>query len=170
MRNFYYASEYDDLLSIIRDDDILRKYIGLTSGYFHPTIHTGHISLLKHCQKYVSHLIVVVNGSKSTNKKYGYEAISAEDRAEIISAIGCVDQVIIYDEDDMAQAILDLKPGMFLKGGDRKLSNGSIKNSELIACEEVGTIIIDGVGGYDKKNSNSSITKNILDGELLKNE
>jgi rfaE bifunctional protein nucleotidyltransferase chain/domain len=44
--------------------------------------------------------------------------VGEEDRAAVLAALGCVDAVVVFDE-DTPQAILErLKPDVFAKGGD----------------------------------------------------
>ena len=138
---------------------VTNGYVGLTSGYFNPFVHLGHLALLRGCKNWCDFLVVVVNGTESTKRKYGEDTIPVEDRLEYISHIRWVDAVIDYDDDNdnMGQAILDIRPQRFLKGGDRQLKDNTIKTKEIEACKAVGCEIIDGVGGYNKIQSNSAI-------------
>ncbi len=130
-------------------------YVGMTSGYFNPFVHLGHLKLFEGCKNWCDFLIVVVNGTESTEKKYGKNVIPIEQRLEYISHIRWIDAVIDWDDDNMGQAIIQLDIQRFLKGGDRQLKNDTIDPFEIGVCEGFGCEIIDGVGGYEKIDSNS---------------
>ena len=44
--------------------------------------------------------------------------VSADQRAEILAALGCVDYVTIFDEPDPLALIQALRPNILVKGGD----------------------------------------------------
>ena len=113
----------------------------LASGYFDP-IHPGHISYLEEAKKLGDVLIVAVDGDKRAINKKGKPFIPANDRADIIRALRCVDEVVIVDT-DIKDALRELKPDIFAKGGDRK-DKKTIPEWEL--CEELGIELVTGVG------------------------
>jgi D-beta-D-heptose 7-phosphate kinase/D-beta-D-heptose 1-phosphate adenosyltransferase len=43
---------------------------------------------------------------------------SQEDRKAVLESIGCIDQVIIFDEDTPYKLIKKIKPDIITKGGD----------------------------------------------------
>jgi rfaE bifunctional protein nucleotidyltransferase chain/domain len=43
---------------------------------------------------------------------------SEDDRAAVLQALSCVDDVVIFDEDTPVRAITDLRPDIWVKGGD----------------------------------------------------
>ena len=74
-----------------------------------------------------------------------------KDRAIVLSALECVDFVIIFDDDTPFELIKNLKPDILVKGGDYKLEN-------VIGREFAKeTILIDFVDGY----STTKTIKNI---------
>ena len=140
------------------------KKIIISSGYMNPAPHIGHVSLINESAKLGDVFVLILNGDQSTKRKYGFY-IPVEQRKELISQFINVDFVIDFDSDDMSEAIKILSPSIFTKGGDRRLDDGSIKESEIIACESVNCIIKDGIGGYIKVNSNGEILKNVRHSE-----
>lgn len=44
--------------------------------------------------------------------------IAQEDRAELLLSLGCVDAVMLFDEDTPEAALARLRPQLWVKGGD----------------------------------------------------
>jgi rfaE bifunctional protein nucleotidyltransferase chain/domain len=44
--------------------------------------------------------------------------VSQDDRARVLSALACVDAVAIFDEDTPRQILGELRPDVWVKGGD----------------------------------------------------
>ncbi len=131
----------------------------LTSGYFNPIVHRGHISLINDAAKHADCLIVVVNGDIATIKKYGF-TIPIEDRLANIAQYRCVDFVLEWDKNEMDEIIKHLEPLYFCKGGD--VNEKNMKQSEKDQCKAVGCEIIYGCGGNEKITSNTSIINKIV--------
>lgn len=71
--------------------------IGYTQGTF-DLFHVGHLRLLVRAKEQCDRLIVGVNSDRLVNEYKGCPSmIPQEERAEIIGALRCVDQVIITD-------------------------------------------------------------------------
>ncbi|MGW4967211.1 PfkB family carbohydrate kinase [Nonomuraea sp. NPDC004186] len=90
-----------------------------TGGCF-DILHAGHVSLLRRARALGDALIVCVNSDASTRRLKGPNrpVVGQRDRVEILGALGCVDAVMIFDEDTPAQAIERLRPHVWVKGGD----------------------------------------------------
>ena len=56
---------------------------------------------------------------------------SQTDRADVLRALGCVDAVLVFDEDTPAEALRALRPDVFAKGGDYALT--SIPEAAVVA-------------------------------------
>jgi D-beta-D-heptose 7-phosphate kinase/D-beta-D-heptose 1-phosphate adenosyltransferase len=65
-------------------------------------------------------LIVGVNSDRSVRglKGAGRPVNGQDDRAAVLSALSCVDHVVIFDEDDPRALVRLLRPHVFAKGGD----------------------------------------------------
>jgi len=121
------------------------------SGYFDP-LHVGHIDYLERAKKLGDKLIVIINNDKQAILKRGHEFMPLVERAKIVGAIRCVDEVTISVDEDgtVCKTLALLKPDIFAKGGDR--FGHEIPEAEI--CKELGIKVIDGLG---KKIQSSSI-------------
>ena len=94
--------------------------IVFTNGCF-DLMHVGHTRYLEAARALGDLLIVGVNSDTSVralNKATGRPIVPAEQRAEVIAALGCVDYVVLFDEPDPAALIAALQPDVLVKGGD----------------------------------------------------
>ena len=95
------------------------KRVVFTNGCF-DLIHVGHTRYLEEAKKLGDILIVAVNSDQSvmTIKGNKRPIIPEEERAEVLSALQCVDFVVIFHEPDPLNIISLLKPDVLVKGGD----------------------------------------------------
>jgi D-beta-D-heptose 7-phosphate kinase/D-beta-D-heptose 1-phosphate adenosyltransferase len=108
-----------ELLRIVKDLKAKRKRIVFTNGCF-DLLHIGHVRYLEEARALGEVLVVGVNSDSSVRKLKGPERpiLSEEDRAEILSSLGCVDYVTLFDEIDPLKLITSLQPTVLVKGGD----------------------------------------------------
>ncbi len=90
-----------------------------TNGCF-DVLHPGHIYCLTEASLLGDFLIVGVNSDDSVRRLKGANRpiISQDDRALMLSALACVDAVVIFDEDTPVPLIRLLRPDIFVKGSD----------------------------------------------------
>jgi D-beta-D-heptose 7-phosphate kinase/D-beta-D-heptose 1-phosphate adenosyltransferase len=100
----------------LRDSD---KRIVFTNGCF-DILHPGHARYLYAARELGDYLIVAVNSDKSVKaiKGPGRPIISEGARMEMLAALGCVDSVLIFDENTPLAVISQLRPHVLVKGGD----------------------------------------------------
>ena len=93
--------------------------IVFTNGCF-DILHSGHARYLFAARQLGDHLVVAVNSDRSVKaiKESGRPIVAQEDRAELVAALGCVDTVLIFDEDNPYNVIKGLRPDVLVKGGD----------------------------------------------------
>ena len=97
----------------------------LTNGVY-DLLHVGHIRLLQKAKTLGNYLVVALNSDASTRQlgKPDDRPLQPEaERAEILSALECVDAVTIFDEPDPRALILAIRPDVLVKGGDWKPEN-----------------------------------------------
>ncbi len=90
-----------------------------TNGVF-DLLHPGHVRYLQAARAEGDVLIVGINSDRSVRAIKGPERpITPEaERAEILSALGCVDAVVVFDDETPAAIIRELAPDVLVKGAD----------------------------------------------------
>ena len=93
--------------------------VTLANGCF-DMLHVGHVRYLRGARALGGKLIVAINSDQSVRKLKGSgrPAMPECERAEIISALECVDAVVIFDEPDVRALIREIKPDVQVKGTD----------------------------------------------------
>ena len=109
----------EDLRKIIGDLKTKGKRIVFTNGCF-DLLHIGHIRYLEKAKALGDILVVGVNSDQSVSRIKGpYRPIlPEEERAEVLSGLGCVDYITIFDEVDPLELISSFQPHILVKGGD----------------------------------------------------
>jgi rfaE bifunctional protein nucleotidyltransferase chain/domain len=95
------------------------KHIVFTNGCF-DILHPGHARYLSSAKNLGDYLIVALNSDRSVRAIKGTKRpiFPEKMRAELLAALGCVDCVLIFDEDTPLQVIKSLLPQILVKGGD----------------------------------------------------
>jgi len=108
-----------ELLRIINDLKAERKRIVFTNGCF-DLLHIGHVRYLEEAKALGDVLVVGVNSDASVRKLKGPKrpVLPEAERAEILSGLGCVDYITLFDEMDPLKLITSLRPNVLVKGGD----------------------------------------------------
>jgi D-beta-D-heptose 7-phosphate kinase/D-beta-D-heptose 1-phosphate adenosyltransferase len=120
------------------------KIIVTTNGSF-DILHYAHVNLLEKAKAEGDILIVLLNSDNSIKRNKGNDRpiINQEERARMISALECVDYVLIFEEDTPLNVLKSIKPNIHVKGGsfiaerieeEQKLLDewrGKFKNFEL---------------------------------------
>ncbi len=111
--------ERRELFKIIEDLKAKRKRIVFTNGCF-DLLHIGHVRYLEEAKALGDVLVVGVNSDTSVRKLKGPKRpiLPEEERAEILSGLGCVDYLTLFDEIDPLKLITSLRPDVLVKGGD----------------------------------------------------
>jgi len=109
----------EDLQRIIQDLKTKGKRIIFTNGCF-DLLHIGHVRYLEEAKSLGDVLVVAVNSDHSVRGLKGPNRpiLPEEERAEILSGLGCVDYVTIFDEPTPLNLITSLLPHVLVKGGD----------------------------------------------------
>jgi D-glycero-beta-D-manno-heptose 1-phosphate adenylyltransferase len=93
--------------------------IVFTNGVF-DLLHRGHVEYLEESKALGDRLVVGVNSDASVRRIKGPERplVPAEERAELLQALACVDLAVIFDEDTPERLIRAVQPDVLVKGGD----------------------------------------------------
>ena len=123
------------------------KRVVFTNGCF-DLLHPGHIRNLEAARALGDVLIVGLNNDDSvhTLKGAGRPVIPAEERAEILASLECVDAVLIFDELTPQKVITSLLPDILVKGGD--WPGNKIVGREEVEATGGKVVLIDVVPGY----------------------
>lgn len=115
----------------------MKKYkIGFTAGVF-DLFHTGHLNLLEKCKSMCDYLIVgICNDDYVHNIKEKEPVYNETERARIIAALKCVDEVALIDIETTNDKMLALQTFNFdvlFSGDDWKGSERYKKTEEQFA-------------------------------------
>ncbi len=107
-------------VALARRQDLARagQVLVFTNGFF-DLLHVGHARYLQAAAALGDRLWVGINSDDSARTlKPGRPVVPAEERAELVAALGCVAGVIIFEEPTATNLILTLRPDIYVKGGD----------------------------------------------------
>ena len=107
---------------LVKEIEILKsngKKIVSTNGCF-DILHVGHVRYLQKSASLGDILVVCLNSDRSVKALKGDSRPlnNESDRAEVLAALGCVDFVVIFDEDTPINYLAQIKPDIHTKGGD----------------------------------------------------
>ena len=130
----------------------------VVSGGFDP-IHIGHLRMMKEAANH-GKLTVIINSDDWLKRKKGYVFMPFEERAELISELSCVNNVVMAKDDDrtVCESLRELRPDIFANGGDR----GANTTPEARLCKELGIELMYDIGG-DKVRSSSKLVKEVTE-------
>jgi D-beta-D-heptose 7-phosphate kinase / D-beta-D-heptose 1-phosphate adenosyltransferase len=119
-----YVTDLARLVARVEDYRRQGRRIVFTNGCF-DILHRGHITYLHHAKTLGDILIVGMNTDASVRRLKGPQRPinTLEDRAQVLAALSCVDELIAFDEETPIQLIRALRPDVFVKGGDYTRAN-----------------------------------------------
>ncbi|MBF0228878.1 MAG: D-glycero-beta-D-manno-heptose 1-phosphate adenylyltransferase [Desulfamplus sp.] len=142
-----------EIENIIKTDKEKKQTIVFTNGCF-DILHAGHVAYLQESANQGDILVVGLNSDISVKKIKGDKRpiIGELDRATVLSALECVDYVIIFDEPDPENLIKNIVPDLLVKGADWsedtiigadfvKQAGGRVGRIELVPAISTSTII-----------------------------
>ncbi|MDI3546939.1 MAG: D-glycero-beta-D-manno-heptose 1-phosphate adenylyltransferase [Halanaerobiales bacterium] len=100
-----------------------KKRIVFTNGCF-DLIHVGHVRSLAKAKALGDVLIVGVNSDSSVRQLKGEKRpiMSQDERVELLSYLEMIDYLVIFNETTSSCLLRELKPDVYVKGGDYTLS------------------------------------------------
>jgi D-glycero-beta-D-manno-heptose 1-phosphate adenylyltransferase len=96
------------------------RVVVFTNGVF-DVLHPGHTRYLADARAEGDVLIVAVNSDRSVraqNKGADRPIHPEQERTELLSALACVDAVVIFDEDTPFAIVSAVEPDVLVKGAD----------------------------------------------------
>lgn len=157
-KGFVTADELDVAITTAR---VNGEKIVLTNGCF-DILHPGHVRYLQQAKDLGDRLVILVNDDASVGRLKGPERPinPLETRAEMLSALACVDWVCAFTEDSPREHICRILPDVLVKGGDYKRIE-DIEGHDCVAVAGGATYVLDYVDGC----STTNLIKNIRDTE-----
>lgn len=148
----------EELRKIVEALKLEGKQIVFTNGCF-DLLHVGHIRYLEKAKGLGDILIVGVNSDRSVRMIKGPERpiLPEEERAEVLSGLGCIDYIILFDEPTPLELIAQLQPHVLVKGGD--WTKETTVGKEIVESSGGKVVILPFVEGH----STSNLIKTILE-------
>ncbi|MFB9556195.1 D-glycero-beta-D-manno-heptose 1-phosphate adenylyltransferase [Streptomyces roseoviridis] len=83
-------------------------------------LHAGHLALLEQAHRLGDILLVCLNSDASVRRLKGESrpVVGERERAMLLRALDCVDGVLVFDEDTPERVLAELRPDIWVKGGD----------------------------------------------------
>jgi D-beta-D-heptose 7-phosphate kinase/D-beta-D-heptose 1-phosphate adenosyltransferase len=150
--------EKEDLRRIIEDLKAKGRRIVFTNGCF-DLLHIGHIRYLEDAKSLGDILVAGVNSDQSIRGLKGNNRpiLPQEERTEILSSLGCVDYITVFDEADPLELISFLQPHILVKGGD--WAKETIVGREVVERSGGKVVILPFVEGASTSNLIETILK-----------
>lgn len=134
----------------------------LAHGCF-DVLHVGHMRHLQEARAQGDRLVVSVTADEHVRKGIGRPVFTAEQRAEVLRSLDCVDDVIITTEADAVDAINRIKPSVYVKGIDYSNREDAALAREVAAVESHG-------GRFHLTRTDKWSSSRIVNGERLSDE
>jgi rfaE bifunctional protein nucleotidyltransferase chain/domain/rfaE bifunctional protein kinase chain/domain len=122
-----------------------------TGGCF-DLLHTGHVRLLRQARELGDALVVLLNSDASVRALKGPRrpVMAVEDRARVLSALACVDAVVIFDELSPENVLDRLRPDVWVKGGD--YAKADLPEADVVSRHGGEIVLLPTVDGYSSSN------------------
>ncbi len=147
------AANWEAALELRRKARAEGRKVVFTNGVF-DILHRGHVEYLRKARDMGDLLVVGLNSDDSVRRLKGpaRPINPQEDRAVVLSALACVDCVVIFNEDTPLKLIESLVPDVLVKGADWKVKDivgadvvlqngGKVENIELTPGRSTTAII-----------------------------
>lgn len=132
------------------------KKLVFTNGCF-DILHRGHVTYLEFARAQGDGLIIGLNADASVSRsKPGRPINGQEDRAFVLSALRCVDAVILFEEDEPKALIEKILPHVLVKGKDWA---HYVSGREIVEAHGGQVVLADMVEGRSTTNTIDRVLK-----------
>ena len=117
----------------------MRKII--VNGTF-DIVHSGHLQLLSYARMLGDHLTVAIDSDARVRSLKGSDrpVNSQEERAELLSYLRMVDDVVVFSTDDQLRSIIN-RADLMVKGSD-------YVGKDIIGSDLIDIVFFDRINGY----------------------
>lgn len=130
--------------------DRLRRRGGrlIATGGCFDLLHTGHVRLLHRARQLGDALVVLLNSDSSVRALKGADrpVMSQDDRARVLCALACVDAVVIFDETSPERQLEQLRPDVWVKGGD--YAEEDLPEAPVVRSHGGEIVLLPTIAGY----------------------
>lgn len=126
----------------------LPQPVVFTNGVF-DVMHRGHVTYLAQARALGASLVVALNTDASARrlgKGPDRPLNNEQDRAVMMAALECVDLVTWFDEDTPVELLRELRPAIYVKGGDYDMA--TLAETRLVEGWGGHAVAIPFVDGY----------------------
>ena len=143
--------DLDDFVQIHRGQKIV-----FTNGCF-DILHVGHKRYLEEAKTLGDILVVGVNSDASVKRLKGPDrpVNSEKDRVELLTALDCVDYVIVFEDDTPYDLIKRVQPDILVKGGDYRAED--VVGGDIVEAHGGKVVILRFIDGKSTTNIISKI-------------
>jgi rfaE bifunctional protein nucleotidyltransferase chain/domain len=136
-----------DVAALARRWQAEGRTVVATGGCF-DLLHTGHVRLLRHARELGDALIVLINSDESVRALKGADRpiMPGADRARVLAALACVDAVGVFDETTPERILQDVRPDVWVKGGDYAAVD--LPETDVVRRHGGDVVIVPTVTGY----------------------
>ncbi len=117
------------------------RRLAFTNGCF-DLLHVGHVRYLQAARAQADALAIGLNADASVRALKGPDRPlnPADERAEVLAALACVDYVTIFEEPRATRLLAEVRPHVYVKGGDYTLE--TLNPEERAVLLAAGTQIV----------------------------
>lgn len=110
---------FSEIKSLVRHYRENKQTIVFTNGCF-DILHAGHVTYLTRAAELGDILILGLNSDRSVRSIKGEKrpVIGQDHRSIVVSALECIDHVVVFDESDPKRLIEIICPDVLVKGAD----------------------------------------------------
>jgi len=141
----------EEIVNIVRLGQKNGKTFVATNGCF-DILHVGHVRYLQKTKSLADFSIVMLNSDKSVKliKGDSRPINNQDDRAEILTALKCVDYVVLFEERSPAELLGKIKPDIYTKGADYTIE--TLPERDVVERNGIKVEFIDFVQGKSTTN------------------
>ena len=136
----------EEISNIVKAGQKDGKTFAATNGCF-DILHAGHVKYLQKTKSLADYCIVMLNSDKSVKliKGNGRPVNNENDRAEILSALSCVDYVVLFEGESPRELLDKIRPDIYTKGADYTLE--TLPERDTVIKNNIKTVFIEYIEG-----------------------